>query len=194
MFYKITKRGALKMLQIKILGRGGQGAQLAGQVLATAFFHEGKYIQSFASYGGARRGTLVSAFLRVDERPILLRCDVDNPDAILFFDSSLISKVLLKGAGPHTKIMVNSSKSSDEFKWLGDYDLTTVDALHIARSQSLGRIVNSALMGSFAALLGAPQKENLLETVREMSPAKVEENVASCLAGYEMISKVRGAA
>ncbi len=167
---------------------------MAGQVLATAFFREGKYIQSFASYGGARRGTPVSAFLRVDQTPIVLRCDIEEPDAILCFDSSLMNDSLLKNATPNTKIMVNSSKTPAEFDWLGDFDLTTVDAKPIARNHNLGRIVNSALIGAFTALIGTPQIDNLLEVVKEMSPVKVEENAASCLDGYELIRKFRGVA
>ena len=58
------------MLQIIIQGRGGQGAQTAGNLLAKAFFAEGKQVQAFASYGGARRGTPVSSFIRVDDRPV----------------------------------------------------------------------------------------------------------------------------
>ena len=182
------------MLQIKIQGRGGQGAQLAGQVLATAFFQEGKYIQSFASYGGARRGTPVNAFLRVDERPILLRCDIDKPDAILCFDPSLLNHALLKDATPQTKILVNSSKDAEFFKALGNYNITAIDAKKIAQEHNLGRIVNSALMGAFAALLGAPELENLLKAVRQMSPLKKEENAVSCLEGYEFIRIGRGVA
>jgi pyruvate ferredoxin oxidoreductase gamma subunit len=182
------------MLQIKIQGRGGQGAQLAGQVLATAFFYEGKHIQSFASYGGARRGTAVNAFLRVDEHPILLRCDIDRPDAILCFDPTLLNPLLLKDATPKTKILVNSSQGPESFKELGDYAISTIDARKIAQAHNLGRIVNSALMGAFAALLGAPGLENLLKAIEEMSPVKKEENVASCLEGYGAIGKREGAA
>ena len=181
------------MLQIRIEGRGGQGAQLAGQIMATAFFGEGKYIQSFASYGGARRGTPVSSFLRVDSLPITLHCDIEKPDAILCFDSSLLDKSLLRGATSQTKIMVNSSKSPDEFRHLGNYTISTVHAVNIARAHNLGRIVNSALMGAFTALIGAPGIDNLLKVVREMSPVKAEENIASCLEGYELICKEKGA-
>ncbi|MCC7098292.1 MAG: 2-oxoacid:acceptor oxidoreductase, partial [Rubrivivax sp.] len=35
------------MREIIIVGRGGQGAQVAGNQLAQAFFDEGKYVQSF---------------------------------------------------------------------------------------------------------------------------------------------------
>jgi len=67
------------MREILILGRGGQGAQTAGQLLAKAFFAEGCYVQSYATYGGARRGTPVSAVIRIDERrALLLTCDIQS--------------------------------------------------------------------------------------------------------------------
>jgi len=38
------------MLELAIMGRGGQGAQTAGILLARAFYAERNYVQSFASY------------------------------------------------------------------------------------------------------------------------------------------------
>ena len=52
-----ARQGDSSVLQIIIQGRGGQGAQTAGNLLAMAFFAEGRQVQCFASYGGARRGT-----------------------------------------------------------------------------------------------------------------------------------------
>ncbi len=181
------------MLQVRIEGRGGQGAQLAGQILATAFFREGKYIQSFASYGGARRGAPVSSFLRVDRLPITLHCNIDKPDAILCFDSSLLNETLLKGATPQTKILVNSAKGPGDFVHLGDFDITALNAVNISRAHNLGRIVNSALMGALAGLLGTPAIETLLATIREMSPVKIDENAASCREGYALVKREKEA-
>ena len=82
------------MLQIVIQGRGGQGAQTAGNLLAAAFFAAGRQVQCFASYGGARRGTPVSSYLRVDDRPIRVRCDIERADAILCFDATLLARAL----------------------------------------------------------------------------------------------------
>jgi len=83
------------MLQIIIQGRGGQGAQTAGNLLARACFNEGRQVQAFASYGGACRGTPVSSFLRVDDQPVRLRCDIERADAILCFDATLLQGALL---------------------------------------------------------------------------------------------------
>jgi len=68
------------MIEVKISGRGGQGAVLASQVLAAAFFEKGFYVQSFPSFGAERRGAPVSAFLRVDTKEITLRYSVQSPD------------------------------------------------------------------------------------------------------------------
>ena len=74
-----------------------------------AFFAEGREVQSFATYGGARRGTPVSSFIRVDDRPIRVRCDIEQADALLCFDASLLEGQLARdGRGPDTLIVVNS--------------------------------------------------------------------------------------
>ena len=100
------------MLQIIIQGRGGQGAQTAGNLLAMAFFAAGRQVQCFASYGGARRGTPVSSYLRVDDRPVRLRCDIERADAILCFDASLLEGRLLATAHAGTLIVVNSAHAA----------------------------------------------------------------------------------
>ena len=64
------------MLEIVIQGRGGQGAQTAGNLLAAAFFAAGREVQCFASYGGARRGT--PAFDQRGQRAIDHRLVVDR--------------------------------------------------------------------------------------------------------------------
>jgi len=175
-------------------GRGGQGAQMAAQILATAFFREGKYVQAFATYGGARRGTAVSSFLRIADRPIRLRCDIEDPDAILCFDASLLEDKLLKGATEKTLILVNSTMPPEAFKEFDSLKIFTVDGKSIAGRNGLGRIVNSALLGAFAGLLGAPAFQNLQSVVEEMSPVKVKENVSSCLEGYELARTIKGVA
>ncbi len=177
------------MLEIIIQGRGGQGAQTAGNLLALAFFEEGKQVQSFARYGGARRGTPVTSMIRVDEQPVRLRCEIEQPDAILCFDQSLLNAGLLRGADRDTLIMVNSSGSPEDYSGLGDYRIFPIDAVSISQENNLGRIVNSALLGAFCCLLGAPGVESLCKTVRESAPVKPDENVAACRAGFEMAAR-----
>jgi pyruvate ferredoxin oxidoreductase gamma subunit len=184
------------MLQIIIQGRGGQGAQLAGSLLAMAFFAEGRQVQSFATYGGARRGTPVSSFLRVDDQPIRLRCDIERADALLVFDASLLEGRLLATAGPRTLIVVNSRRSPAQFATdLPGYRVLPVDGIAISKRHGLGRIVNSALLGAFVRALEAPSLEALSRVVADEAPKQRQENVAACIEGYRALgAQLRAAA
>ena len=175
------------MLQIVIQGRGGQGAQTAGNLLARAFFAAGRQVQAFASYGGARRGTPVSSFLRVDDCPIRLRCDIAQADAILCFDASLLQPPLLARARPDTLIVVNSVHTRSEWhETLPGYRVVPLDAIAISRAEGLGRIVNSALLGGLARAIGAPDLELLRGLLRD-GPLGAE-NAAACALGYQAVA------
>ena len=122
------------MLQMIIEGRGGQCAQMAGNLLADLFFQEGKHVLAYATYGGARRGTPVSSSLRVDEKPIRLRCNIENPDAVVCFDPSLLGSGHLLGvATEQTLVLINSSRGAEAFRFLGGFRVVTIDAMAIAR-------------------------------------------------------------
>lgn len=178
------------MLQIIIQGRGGQGAQMAGKILSEMYFQEGRHVLSYATYGGARRGTPVSSLLRVDEKPIRLRCDIENPDVIVCFDPSLLEGgTLLKGAGEQTLVLINSALPAANFRHLGSFRATTIDAKNIARENQLGRIVNTTLVGAALGLMGYGNVELLKKVVGETSPVKAEENVAACLEGYRLANE-----
>ena len=163
----------------------GQGAQTAGNLLASAFHAQGLYVQCFATYGGARRGTPVNSYIRADDRPVRVRCDIERADAILCFDASLLEGRLLAAADANTLIVVNSSRSAAEFaKVLPGMRVIPIDALTISRQQGLGRIVNSALLGALARVIQAPTLAMLSKTLTDDVPRQHDENVAACVEGY----------
>ena len=182
------------MLQIVIQGRGGQGAQTAGNLLAMAYFEQGAQVQCFASYGGARRGTPVSSYLRVDERPVRLRCDIEQPDVILCFDATLLEGRLLACAQAHSLIVVNSSQDPAHFaRALPGRHVVPIDGLAIARRHGLGRIVNSALLGGCVRALHAPPVSGrlrtpgldaLAQTIAAQAPRHGQANIDACRDGW----------
>jgi pyruvate ferredoxin oxidoreductase gamma subunit len=177
------------VLQIIVQGRGGQGAQTAGNLLAAAFFAQGRQVQCFASYGGARRGTPVSSYLRVDDKPLRLRCDIERADAILCFDATLLEGRLLATAHAATLVVVNSAHDAAHFAQLPPgLRVLPVDGLAIARRHGLARIVNSALLGGLACALGAPARATLARTLVEQAPRLHDENIAACEAGWDCVA------
>jgi pyruvate ferredoxin oxidoreductase gamma subunit len=180
-----NREGDDTVLEIIIQGRGGQGAQTAGNLLAGAFHAQGLHVQCFASYGGARRGTPVNSYIRVDQRPVRVRCDIECADAILCFDASLLEGRLLACADADTLIVVNSARSAAEFaQMLPGKRVIPIDALTISRQQGLGRIVNSALLGALARVIQAPTLSVLTQALVDNAPKHHDENVAACAEGY----------
>ncbi len=175
------------MLEILILGRGGQGAQTAGNLLAQAFYARGLNVQTFATYGGARRGTPVSSSIRVDEDPIRLRCDIERAGAMLCFDDSLLDENFLRRADSETRIVVNSRQSREAFANLGDYQILPIDGIGIARNNDMGKVVNSALLGAFVTVLDQLDIETMCQVVQQSAPVKKMQNVAASREGYRDI-------
>jgi hypothetical protein len=63
-----------------------------------------------------------------------------------------------------------------------------VDGLGIAREQGLGRIVNSALLGALAQVLGGPDLEVLTRTVVAQAPRLHDENIAAVRSGWQAMA------
>ncbi|MCP4316109.1 MAG: hypothetical protein GY789_08855 [Hyphomicrobiales bacterium] len=177
------------MREILILGRGGQGAQTAGNLLARAFFEIGQYVQTFATYGGARRGTPVTSSIRVAADPIRVRCNIELANAMLCFDESLLDRAFLANADNKTAIVVNSSKAAEYFSGIGDYRIVPVDGRQIAQNHGMGKVINSALLGAFAATMGQPDINVLCDVIFENAPTKKQENVAACREAFALLSE-----
>jgi 2-oxoacid:acceptor oxidoreductase gamma subunit (pyruvate/2-ketoisovalerate family) len=176
------------MIEIKFKGRGGQGAVVASEILGRAFFLEGKYPQCFSLFGGERRGAPVVGFLRVDEEPILLKCQIKRPDQMIIFDLSLTDeKEIVQELKPNGSVLVNSNREIDFFQNLRVYRFGLIDAGAIARKAGLGGTFNTAMLGAYIRLTHLVKMETLIEAVMKMVPVKIEENVKAVKEAYEQI-------
>ncbi len=81
------------MYEVRIHGRGGQGAVLAAQLLATALVFDGKYAVSIPAFGFERRGAPVVSFIRASETPIRQLTNIYAPDCIICVDPTLARTV-----------------------------------------------------------------------------------------------------
>lgn len=181
------------MIEIRFHGRGGQGAVIASKILANALFKEGKFVQSFPAFGVERRGAPVTALLRVDENPILLRCHIYQPDHLVVLDSSLFSMIdVVKGLKEKGIIVINTNKKPSDFPELvKKYRVATIDASGIAVMNRLGTkmspIVNTAICGAFIKATKLASLESVNEAVREEVPIKKEANVRATTQAYEQV-------
>jgi 2-oxoacid:acceptor oxidoreductase gamma subunit (pyruvate/2-ketoisovalerate family) len=176
------------MIEIKFKGRGGQGAVIASEILGRAFFLEGKYPQCFSLFGGERRGAPVVGFLRVDEQPILLKCQIYHPDQMIIFDFSLVDEAeILRELKPNGLLLINCHQEIGFFSKLRGFRIGLIDAGPIVRSLGLGATFNTALLGAYVRLTNLVTMETLTETLRAMAPAKKEENVHAAKEAYNQV-------
>ncbi len=53
----------------------------------------------------------------------------------------------------------------------------------------MGKVINSALLGAFAATMGQPDINVLCDVIFENAPTKKQENVAACREAFALLSE-----
>lgn len=173
------------MRELRIHGRGGQGAVIASKLLATALFQEGRSVQSFPAFGVERRGAPVTAFLRYADEPILLRCEIVAPDDVVVLDPTLMGAIdVTAGLKPGGRILINSERPPEEYaEQSARFQVATVDAGAIARRFRLGSptqpIVNTAILGACAAFLGDVTLDSVCRAIQAEIPTRPDDNVGA---------------
>jgi pyruvate ferredoxin oxidoreductase gamma subunit len=180
------------MIEIRFHGRGGQGAVVASELLAQAAFLDGKMPQSFPFFGVERRGAPVTAYTRIDDRPIGLRTSITAPDIVVVLDPGLLATTpVADGLKPNGLLLVNTNRPPEALDAPADARRATVDATHIALSHGLGTsmmpIVNTAILGALAQASGVVSLEALSRAVGQFVPARPQENRLAARDGYLLV-------
>ena len=181
------------MKEIRIHGRGGQGAVLAARMLASAFVVEGKSVASFPMYGFERRGAPVVAFTRVDDKPIREKTQIYTPDCMVVIDPGLMKlPALFTGLKPGGVLILNSpkplrSKPDDNLEIAG-----VVNATQIAVDEIKRDIPNTCLLGAFAAATGWLELQSILSCLGDyLSGDILKTNLRSAERGYREVEVIR---
>jgi pyruvate ferredoxin oxidoreductase gamma subunit len=173
--------------EIRIHGRGGQGAVLAAELLIAAAFEDHLYGQAFPAFGGERRGAPVQAFIRLDARPVRLRYRVTTPDWIIVLDPTLLEIAdVMQGLRPDGLVVINSERPPSSLPWTQDAWVCCVPATRIALEVLGQPLVNTAILGAFSAATGAVGLASIQKAFRHRFPAELgEKNCRAAQAAYE---------
>lgn len=185
------------MFEIRLHGRGGQGVVTAAELLSMAAFDEGRHAQAFPNFGSERMGAPVTAYCRIDDRPIRLREPILAPDALVIQDPTLLHSVdVFSGLKPEGYILINSTRSFDELgiaefaarfppRHVCDLGATDLAMKHVGRP-----LPNAALLGGLAAVTGLLDIESVAKAIREKFPGAVgDANVAAAREAYDIALK-----
>jgi len=151
------------MIEVKCVGRGGQGAVTFAQLLSVGAFYEGYYVQAMPMFGVERRGAPSMSFTRISKKPILIRSQIYEPDYVVVLDAGLLCvKGMLSGLKQDGVVIVNAREEQRI-----EAKSCFIDATSIALREFGKDIVNTAMLGAFAAYTKLVSLENLYKAVDE---------------------------
>ena len=181
------------MQEIRFHGRGGQGTVVASILLAKAFFKAGYDVQTFPLFGVERRGAPVEAYLRLDKEKILARNNVYTPDHVVVQDAKLLQSVdVTRGLKPGGWILLNAPGLPEKLDVFSGYRLAFVDATNIAVKCNLGTrthpIINTAMIGAFARMMGMPPLDIISEAIQAEITTKPDQNIQASKEAFEKVN------
>ncbi|MBR5227114.1 MAG: 2-oxoacid:acceptor oxidoreductase family protein [Clostridia bacterium] len=188
------------MIEIRWHGRGGQGAKTASLLLADVAFSTGKYIQGFPEYGPERMGAPITAYNRIDDKPIRIHSNIYEPDYVVVVDDTLIGSVeVTKGLKKGGAVLVNTNLNIEAIRTrLGDFDgrLYTVDASKISEETIGANFPNTPLLSAIIKISDIMTKEalekNMLDSFKHKfakKPEVIEPNMQAVLRAYDEVTE-----
>lgn len=184
------------MFQLRVHGRGGQGVVTAAEILSIAAFIDGLHAQAFPSFGAERMGAPVTAFCRIDDRPIRSHEPVSTPDALIIQDPTLLTggAAVFADLAAGGFVLINTDHPIEIARLTGKAGIPAghVRAIPASRiaTRHLGRpLPNTPMLGGLVALCGVVRRDSLFEALRQKFPGDVgERNVAAAREAYEFIN------
>ena len=176
------------MIEIRLHGRGGQGAVTSAELLALAAIKEGKYAQAFPSFGPERRGAPVVAYCRISDEQIKVRAAIVKPDIVLVLDPSILRLVdVSNGLKTDGVLVTNTRFSPEEIKKELDVKtrLATVDATRIAREELGLPITNTTMLGALLKSSAVVDKGSMIEPLQERFGRIAERNIKAFERAYK---------
>lgn len=172
--------------ELMMSGIGGQGVQLASQVLTRGALAEGRQAQFFGSYGGVMRGGNTEATIVIADGPIEAPPMVDEVWAaiLMHHEHSEPTRTRLR---PGRLAFVNSTVYEGE---VGD-DAVVIEVPATDLAVEVGNVMTASMVmvAAFAAATRFVSLESLITAVAQSLPSyrkqHIELNVKALQVGFE---------
>ena len=200
--YGVAEGGATVKLDgtktILLVGVGGQGTILAGQLLAMVAADAGLDVKVSEIHGMSQRGGSVSTIVRVGEKVESMIADPGCADLVVAFEAieALRAQQFVLEGG---KLFVNDEQITPVpvnigtfqmpqgvHKRLGEIGATVIDAGGIAREVGSPRSTNVVLVGALSTALPFSVEEWEDAIRRRVPPKTVEANLQAFARGREV--------
>lgn len=187
------------MIEIRIHGRGGQGARLASRIIGRAGFLAGLHAQDFPLFGAERRGAPIVACARLSRDPIETRGYVEEPDLVVVMDDTLLQEnhaQILGGLRAGAAVLIDDRSNQTLPATAPGVIFISINLSGIAR-RVIGRDTRSAVAAGAAAkfipeITAAILREAIRAELAEVgvSTELVEGNIKAAMESYALMPAV----
>lgn len=185
------------MYEIRIHGRGGQGAKALAQILAEAAILDDKEGRAFPEYGPERSGAPVASFVRISEEPIKTYEPVITPDAVLVLDETLAGAVdFLEGLSNDKILIINTALSNENLREKLNFQgkIVAINAKKISFEEIGENRPNIPILGAFIkAAKDIIDPKNIEKSIKDIflkkiGEEKTEKNIKAFKKAYDQVS------
>jgi Pyruvate/2-oxoacid:ferredoxin oxidoreductase gamma subunit len=174
--------------EVLITGIGGQGVQLAAQVLARAATFEGREVMYLGLYGGMMRGGNTDSTVVVADQPIAAPPVVSRAWAAIALHDDYWPPVEAK-LRPGGLVLVNDATFTSAVR--DDVTLHRVPATTVAADLGNPLGGSMVMLAAFCAATGLVERDALIEGMRASIPPyrtqHIEANERAIGAGWELL-------
>ena len=182
------------LITLIILGRGGQGAVTACEIIAEAAYMSGNFIDvhAYPSFGAERRGAPVQAYAKLSRKhKIWDRAQIQHPNILIVFDETVLDYEVIASLQKNGIFIINSDKEPDffskKFNFSNETKIIVADISKLAMEKDLtidgNPIINTPILGLLSKALPDLNLENLKKVVHNRLGDKLG------LLNYELIEK-----
>jgi pyruvate ferredoxin oxidoreductase gamma subunit len=185
------------MIEIKVIGRGGQGGKSAAAIIAEAALEQGKFIQSFPEFGAERQGAPVFAYTRISDKEIRIHYGIKKPNIVAVLDPTLLDAIpVTDGMDEKGIIIVNTPLSPKEIKDKLKFNgaVYTIDATKISIELFGKNIPNTPMLGAIekaSNLIGLDSLKDKIKTkfLRKIGEDATNKNILAIERAYNEVLK-----
>lgn len=177
----------MRKAEVLLAGLGGQGVQLAGDILARAGTLAGRQVSVLPSYGAEARGTLIRTEVVISDEEIIYP-GVLEPDIFVAFSQAAYDH-FLPLIKPETVIFYDSASVTPKEIRDGGTRQYPVPAMEAAAELGDTKAANMIMLGALATASDLVPQDALKQILSEGSGKRAEASIRALEKGIELAAQ-----
>ena len=187
---EFRSESGMHRVEVLLAGLGGQGVQVAGDVLARACTLAGKQVSVLPSYGAEARGTLIRAEVVVSDEEIVYP-GVLEPEIFVAFSQQAYDRFLTT-VSSGAVVLYDPAAVAPTTTEDSEARQYAIPAMEAAIATGSAKAANMVMLGALAASSDLISVETLKEVLSEGAKKRAEASIKALQRGFALASQQLG--